>query len=128
MKYANYDAWKLATPWDDEPEMPEIFKTDKYEYFTEDEKSIEKFDETMLKYEYHVIQKEYADRNEYLEECAENVADNLDLSISEEFCLKKISDKQYNEYIDAVENGYKGSYKGLSYRHHYAKSWNKRRK
>ena len=111
MKYANYDAWKLATPWDDEPEMPEIYKTDKYEYFTEEEKTANKFDETMLKYEYHVVQKEYADRNEYLEECADNVADDLGLYLTEHYCLESISNKQYDEYLDAVENGYKGKMK-----------------
>lgn len=111
MKYGNYDAWKLATPWDDEPDYPEIFKADKYEYFTEDEDLINKFDETMLKYEYHVVQEEYADRNEYLEECADNVACDLDLFISEAYCLESLSCKEYDDYLDAVENGYKGKMK-----------------
>ena len=39
MKYGNYDAWKLATPWDDEPEMPEVYETEKYGYFHTDENS-----------------------------------------------------------------------------------------
>lgn len=111
MKYGNYDAWKLATPWDDEPDYPEVFKADKYEYFTEDEDLVNKFDETMLKYEYHVLQKEYADRKEYLEECAENVADDLGLDLSEECCLIRLSNKDYDAYLDAVENGYKGKMK-----------------
>lgn len=111
MRYGNYDAWKLATPWDDEPDYPEIYKADKYEYFTEDEKSIEKFDETMLKYEYHVVQKEYADRNEYLEECAETVAEDLGLHLSEIQCLEFLVDEDYASYEDACENGYKGKFK-----------------
>lgn len=110
MKYGNYDAWKLATPWDDELDYPEVFKADKYEYFTEDEDLVNEFDEIMLKYEYHVVQKEYADRKEYLEECAENVADDLGLYMTESDCLIDIGDRAYNEYLDVCENGYKGKF------------------
>ncbi len=44
MKYGNYDAWKLATPWDDEPELPEVFETKVNGLFSEDEKLIDQDD------------------------------------------------------------------------------------
>ena len=128
MRYGNYDSWKLATPWDDEPEMPEVYETEKYEFFTHDENLANEFDKKMVKLEMRVVPECYDTKEEYYEELAYELADNLGLEYNKEGVYKYLSEKEYDEYLNAVENGYKGSYKGLSYRHHYAKSWNKRRK
>lgn len=110
MRYGNYDNWKLATPWDDVVEI-EVYKVEEYEYFTHDDKLANKFDDIMLQYKYHVVQKEYDDRQEYLEECADNLADDLGLSYSENDALISYQENEYSEYLDAVENGYKGKFK-----------------
>jgi hypothetical protein len=125
MRYGNYDSWKLATPWDDEPEMPEVYKTKKYEFFTHDENLANEFDKKMVKLEMKKVPESYDTKEEYYEELAYELADDLGLEYNKEGVYKYLSEKEYDEYLDAVENGYKGSYKGLSYRHHYAKSWRK---
>jgi hypothetical protein len=124
MRYGNYDNWKLATPWDDEPEMPEVYETEKYGYFHTDENLINEFDSKLKAYIDNGARKD----DDTIDEYAEELSEEMELFLSEDDCLQYLSEKEYDEYLDAVENGYKGSYKGLSYRHHYAKSWNKRRK
>lgn len=86
----------------------DVYKVDGYEYFTHDEKLANEFDKTMLQYKYHVVPKEYDSREEYLEECAENLSDDLGLEHSEQRVYEYLSQKEYDEYLDACENGYKG--------------------
>lgn len=107
----DYDTWKTSTPWDNEPDLPEIYKADKYEFFTDDEPLVDEFDKKMLEFEYHVVPVEYDSREEYLLECAENTAEEIGLDSCEESILMRISQNEYNEYLDAVENGYKGKMK-----------------
>ena len=83
MKYGNYDAWKLATPWDDEPNYPEIFKAEKHGVYSVNEKDIAIFDDKMESIQYNVIEKEYETREEYIEECLGNFVEDLGLHFSE---------------------------------------------
>ena len=117
----DYDAWKLSSPWDDEPNLPEIYKAEKCEYYHENEELIDQFDTAYARMENKLS-------SEDLEEFAEDLADNLGLDYSENEALKRIADNEYENYLDAVENGYKGSYRGVSYRVHYRRSWIKKPK
>jgi hypothetical protein len=109
MKYGNYDSWKLATPWDDEPEMPEVYETEKYGYFHTDEELIEKFDRKVKKFEMLEVPSCYVSQDEYIEELAGNLSYDLDLYTSQDECLIAIAEKERDEYEAAMEQ--KAEYK-----------------
>ena len=106
----DYDNWKLATPYDDEPNI-EVFKAEKYEVYSTNEDDIHKFDESMESVQYHVIQAVYESREDYLDECFENIVDNISLHSDEVGAMGAFMENDYSLYLDAVENGYKGKYK-----------------
>ena len=103
MRYGNYDAWKLATPWDNEPDLPEIYKTEKYEFFTEDEKLALEFDRKMVKLEMSKVPEIYDTKEEYFQELAENLADDLGLEHSEQRVLEVLAENERAEYEYAME-------------------------
>tara|TARA_R110001606_G_scaffold355350_1_gene506264 strand:- start:1425 stop:1769 length:345 start_codon:yes stop_codon:yes gene_type:complete len=105
-----YDNWKLASPYDDEPNI-EVFKAEKYEVYTTNEDDIYKFEEVMESVQYHVIQPEYDSRDEYLEECMYNLIDDLSLHGDDIGAMEAFVEHDYGLFLDAVENGYKGKYK-----------------
>jgi hypothetical protein len=112
--FDNYDNWKLASPYDDQFEV-EIFQTEKFEHFSLDEDIVNDFDDQFKAFEYHVVGEEYDTREEYLEVCAENLADNLGLYGTESGALESYGNKEYEQYLDAVEHGYKGKFRGKKY-------------
>lgn len=103
--WKNYDNWKLSTPYDNDDNI-EVFKTDKYEFYSTNEKMIDLFDKEILKYEYHVIDNCYDTREEYLEECAENLAEEFDLSCDESDALINYYDDLESSRQYALESYY----------------------
>ena len=99
----DYDTWKTSTPWDNEPDMPEVYKAEKYEFFTEDEKLALEFDRKMVKLEMRKVPAEYDSKEEYFQELAENLADDLGLEYSEQRVLEVLAENERAKYEYAME-------------------------
>ena len=101
MNWDKYDDWKLASPCDDENEI-EVFKAEKYEYYTTCYDSIVNFDTDMLKLEKDGEIGDYDTKEEYLEDHADTLADKYSLSISESDAIEdlrqdELDNKHYAE-------------------------------
>ena len=103
MRYGNYDSWNLATPWDDEVETPEVYETEKYGFFHTDEKLLNEFDSKVAKFNFLKVPSCYVSREEYHEEMAGNLADDLGLYDSPEDCLQALAENERAEYEAAME-------------------------
>ncbi len=110
MNWDKYDNWKLASPPEWENEI-EVFKADKYNRYSTCEEDIQAFDDAMESVKYHVISKEYESREEYLEECQDNFEEEFNIHCEEWQALEAYQDDEYNQYLDAVENGYRGKFR-----------------
>lgn len=80
MNWDKYDQWRLASPYENEVE---VFKAENYEFYSLVESSVEDFDTKMQEYEASKTPSDYETREEYLEDSAENLADELGLYSSE---------------------------------------------
>mgnify|MGYP000506767652 CR=1 FL=1 len=74
MKYGNYDDWKLDNPYENEVES---YESEKFGYWSMDDTLVMKFNDLIEEY-----------KGNDLEEYAENIADELGLSISYERSLE----------------------------------------
>ena len=81
----NYDNWKLASPYDNEPDI-EVFKAEKYDYYTTNYDTIVKFDMKMLEIE--------KDENINLDEASEELADLLGLHLDESDAIEEYYDRK----------------------------------
>ena len=105
-----YDNWKLASPYDDEPNI-EVFKAEKYQAYSTSEDDIQNFEDAMESVQYHVVQPEYDSREEYLEECEYNSFEEFNIHCEEYRAIEAFQEHEHGLYLDAVENGYKGKFK-----------------
>jgi hypothetical protein len=105
-----YDNWKLASPYDDEPNI-EVFKAENYQAYSTSEDDIQNFEDAMEIAQYHVVHPVYESREEYLEECEYNHFEEFELYGDEYRALEAFQEHEYGIYLDAVENGYKGKFK-----------------
>lgn len=103
----DYDNWKLSTPWDNEPNYPEIFKTKNYDYYSMSENKIDTFDKVIKNFENKPFDGSiYDSKEEFLEETAENLADDLNLFSSEESALIEFLENEQSEKEYALECRY----------------------
>ncbi len=88
----NYDNWKLATPWDNEPDI-EVFKAEKYNYYTTDYDTVVNFDLQMLEAKKlgHIG---YETKEDFLEDFAENLADELNLHFYEDSAIEEYYERK----------------------------------
>lgn len=73
MNWTNYDNWRLSTPYDNEIEI-DYFKTEKYDYYSLNEKDVEEFDKRINEVEKAALKLEICP-----EDAAEELADELGL-------------------------------------------------
>lgn len=103
MSFRNYDSWKLSSPYDDEVETPEVYETEKYGFFHTDESLLNEFDSKVKKFNFLKVPDCYVSREEYHEELAANLADDLGLYDSPEQCLIELEQNERDEYEAAME-------------------------
>ena len=84
MNWNNYDEYKLATPYDNEPDY-DIYKAEKYDFFTMDYDAVIEFDTK-------VLAASQFRSDEDLEEFAEELAEELGLLNSEEAVVLREED------------------------------------
>jgi len=91
--WASYDNWLLQGSGVDDVEV-EVFETEKYKLFSANEDDVRKFDDEMSLHEKKDYCKEsYENFEEYIQECKENLQDELNLS-------KDIADAEYEYWED----------------------------
>lgn len=91
--WAGYDNWLLQGSGVDDVEV-EVFETEKYKLFSTNEDDVRKFDDEMSLHEKKDYCKEsYENFEEYIQECKENLQDELNLS-------KDIADAEYGYWED----------------------------
>lgn len=82
-----YDDWKLATPWDNEPDI-EVFKAEKHDYYSINHDTVIDFDLQMLKAE-KLGYVGYDTKEDFLEDFADNLADELGLHFYESSAIEE---------------------------------------
>ena len=100
MNWDNYDKWKLSTPWDNEKEI-EVFKAEKYNYFSCYENRVNDFDSRIekLKDMWHISYDSY-------EEAIEDLAENLGLCNNEHDAIELFGIDEKSEMDYALECKY----------------------
>lgn len=91
--WAGYDNWLLQGSGVDDVEV-EVFETERYKLFSANEDDVRKFDDEMSLHEKKDYCKEsYENFEEYIQECKENLQDELNLS-------EDIADAEYKYWED----------------------------
>ena len=101
MNWDKYDNWRLSTPYDNIEDI-EVFKAEKYDFYTTDYDSIVKFDLEMINAE-KLDYSEYDSQGEFLEEYSENLADDLELQTSECDAIEALKEYEQSEKEYALE-------------------------
>lgn len=101
--WASYDNWLLKGSGVDDPYI-EVFETDKYKKFSTNEDNVAKFDDLMFEHEKENYCKEsYTDKAEFIEECVENLADELGLHDDESDAEVEYWENYQDEKQAAIE-------------------------
>lgn len=98
MNWDKYDQWRLATPYDNEPDI-EVFKVNGYEYYHTDEGLIDDFDKEVKE----TFTKRSKDESRDFEELAEELSDFLGLFSTEFDAIESYLENEKSEREYALE-------------------------